>query len=315
MPQKGELHGIFLNCEWCGKEIYRTQSQYKKREHHYCSNKCQSLAKHAATFEDRPCEICGRIMHVSKKSTQRFCSIECQHEWQKTRIGPLNKKFTRQAINCEYCGKEFFIKRYRVNNGQRHFCSKECRQAWYSNIWSQTNEWKETSRVRAAQQLQNNKNITLTKPQILINNLLENMHIRYTNEEPFIFYSVDNYLPEYDLIIEVMGDYWHANPIIYDQINDMQLKNINRDKAKHTFLQNIYGINVLYLWENDILHNIELCEKLIELYINNDGELLNYNSFNYYIDENDYIKIFKDQMYSYQETNYIDVKSLLKIAT
>ena len=96
--------GICLNC---GCEYERGKNTKGK----YCSNKCQSLAKHAATFEDRPCEICGRIMHVSKKSTQRFCSIECQHEWQKTRIGPLNKKFTRQAINCEYCGKEFFIKR------------------------------------------------------------------------------------------------------------------------------------------------------------------------------------------------------------
>ena len=79
---KGQVKGEYVSCHWCGKLIYKTQSQLKKYKNHYCSNRCQSDEKHAATYADRPCEICGKLMHVSKKSKQRFCSMECQNIWQ-----------------------------------------------------------------------------------------------------------------------------------------------------------------------------------------------------------------------------------------
>ena len=120
MPAKGQLSGIYVNCEWCGELVYKTQTNFKRHKHHYCSNKCQALAKHAKTFEDRPCETCGELMHVSKKSTQRFCSTECQRIWQTKQVGELNKKFARQKINCDYCGNEFLIQNYKVNDGHFH---------------------------------------------------------------------------------------------------------------------------------------------------------------------------------------------------
>lgn len=40
------------------------------------------------------------------------------------------------------------------------------------------------------------------------------MNIKYINEKTFKYYSVDNYLVDYNLIIEIMGDYFHANPIL-----------------------------------------------------------------------------------------------------
>jgi endogenous inhibitor of DNA gyrase (YacG/DUF329 family) len=102
MPAKGNLTGTYVPCEWCGKLIYKTPYQLHKHGHHYCSNKCQSEKKHSETYEDRYCEICGELMHVSKKSTQRFCSLECQRIWQTQQVGPLNKKFTQEKINCDY---------------------------------------------------------------------------------------------------------------------------------------------------------------------------------------------------------------------
>ena len=54
-----------------------------------------------------------------------------------------------------------------------------------------------------------------------------------------------------------------------------------KDKRKHTFIKNKYGIEVLYLWETDVNENLELCKELIKLYIKNNGILENYHSFNY----------------------------------
>lgn len=301
MPSKGNKTGVWVKCESCGKLIYRTQYQFNKHKHHYCSNKCQSELKHKNTYENRACEICGKVMHVSKKSTQRFCSDECQHIWQTQQIGLLNKRCTSQYVKCNYCGEEFLLKQYKINDGHPHFCSKECRKKWYSEIWSQSDKWKEESKIRAVNMMKT-LDITQTKPQLIINEMLKDNNIKFVNEKPFIYYSVDNYLPDYNLIIEVMGDYWHSNPIKYASISEMQKKNIIRDKSKHSFLLSKYNIEILYLWEKDILNNPLLCECIISAYLNNKGILENYHSFNYDLIDGQLI-LKADLITPYQDMN------------
>ena len=313
MPAKGQLKGKYVECEWCGKLIYKTPSQLKKHKHHYCSNKCQLERQHVEIYEDRACEICGKFMHVSKKSTQRLCSIECQKIWQTQQTGELNARFTQEKIKCDCCNKEFFIKKYKLENSQKHFCSTECRQEWYATVWSQSDEWKEKSRIRAVEILKNNKIDTLTKPQIAVNELLDLNNIKYTNEDPFVYYSIDNYLPDYNLVIEVMGDYWHGNPLKFDKLNDLQRKNTRRDKAKNTFMKNYYNINILYLWEKDILENLDVCNLLVQLYIYNNGSLENYHSFNYILQE-DKLVLRSNLIEPYQDMDSNKIKEYIKIA-
>lgn len=313
MPPKGKLTGEYVACEWCGKLVYKTLSQLNKYEHHYCSNKCQSEKKHVETYEDRPCETCGKLIHVSKKSTQRFCSTECQKIWQTQQVGELNKRFNREKISCAYCGNEFFIKKYKINLDQNHFCSKECRQEWYANVWSQSDDWKEESRKRAVDILKNNAKTTLTKPQIIINDLLDSCNIKYNNEEPFVYYSVDNYLIDYNLVIEVMGDYWHANPMKFNKLNDLQRKNIGRDKAKRTFIDKYYGIKILYLWEKDILERPDLCMLLIKLYIDSNGAIDNYHSFNYVLHDGS-LALGSKFVQPYQDMNNDKINEYKKVA-
>lgn len=291
MPSKGQLTGYFVKCENCGEEVYKTKSQYNKAKHHFCSTKCQKEFEHKETYEDRICEICGNSFHVSKKSTQRFCSTECQRVWQTKQIGILNPKFIRKEIECEYCGKEYLVRNYKLGSNKHMFCSNKCRQAWYSEIFSQDENWKEESKKRAVRILENKQIDTNTKPQQIINNTLTEMGISYVNEKGFKYYAVDNYLDNYNLIIEVMGDFWHCHPLKYDKNNmkDVHKKRIPRDKAKHTYFINNYGIEILYLWENDIYNNLDVCKILIDKYINNNGMLENYHSFNYHVENNELV--------------------------
>lgn len=282
----GKKNGIYIECEWCGKQIYRTVYQYKKREHHFCSNKCQALKRESETYEHRKCGFCGVDMYVRRSSTKQFCSTRCQNEWQRNRIGFENPKFEGGVLTCQWCGQDYVVGKYKLEHGSR-FCSIECRREWYSKIWSQSDEWKTKSRKRAASLMASNNVCTQTRPQIIMNDILNALNISYTNEEPFVYYSVDNYLSEYNLIIEVMGDYWHCNPIRYDRpINDRQAEIISRDKAKHTFIFKRYGIEILYVWESDLLKSQEKCAALILEYIGRNGELQDYNSFNYNYEDN-----------------------------
>jgi very-short-patch-repair endonuclease len=79
----------------------------------------------------------------------------------------------------------------------------------------------------------------------------------------------DFYLPEINLVIECQGDYWHANPNIFDHNNlsEMQMKNIERDERKRKYLAE-NNINHLFFWENEIIKNIELVKEIILPYIN-----------------------------------------------
>ena len=121
-----------------------------------------------------------------------------------------------------------------------------------------------------------------SKPQLTVNDMLDSLKIVYERESIFEFFSVDNYLVDYNLIIEVQGDYWHTNPLKFtSNITNAQYERIGRDKAKHSYIKNQHNIECLYLWESDILNNPQLCNALIQEYINKSGILRDYNSFNY----------------------------------
>jgi G:T-mismatch repair DNA endonuclease (very short patch repair protein) len=64
--------------------------------------------------------------------------------------------------------------------------------------------------------------------------------------------------------IEVNGDYWHCHPKMYTQSDPRQSVNIKRDKEK---LDKVGQENMLYLWEDDLLHRPEICYRLIKSFL------------------------------------------------
>lgn len=312
MPEKGSKTGVWYNCEWCGQKKYMNTYHYNKMKHHFCSNECSVAWHHAIAYEHRSCEICGKDMYVLKKSPQRFCGQECQSEWQKTRIGFNNPRFEGKEISCEWCGKKYCESNYNIKTRKHYFCSKKCRQDWYSNVWSQRSEWKEESRIRAARILEDGLiSKTNSKPQLILNEMLNEMEISYSNEYNVKYYAVDNYLTDFNLFIEVMGDYWHCNPMKYEFIKyKNQRECVRRDKAKRTYINEHYGIPILYLWESDIVKNPKLCKTIIAEYICNTGVLKNYNSFNYHL-ENEELYLNKNIILAYNELSKQDVDKKL----
>ena len=204
-------------------------------------------------------------------------------------------------VVCNNCGKEFdkipsLAKNVNKQGDTHNFCCYECywqfRKKYYvgDNLYNTGKKMDQNfcNKVREAtlMQYKNGCFDKQTLPQKIINKISENNNINYVNEKIFDYYSVDNYLIDYNLIIEVMGDYFHSNPLLYtdlNEINHIQKKDIDRDKRKHTYIKKYYDIEILYLWESDIKNEPLLCTQLIEMYIKNDGKLRDYNSFNFYL--------------------------------
>lgn len=214
----------------------------------------------------------------------------------------------KEKVICNNCGKEFeripALAKLTNSFGENHnFCCKECywefRKKYYvgDKLYNtgikMSDEFCNKVRENTLKQYSNGILNRQTLPQKKINSILNEMNIKYINEKTFKYYSVDNYLEDYDLIIEIMGDYFHANPTIYnnyDTLNKMQKKDVIRDKRKNTYIKKYYNIDILYLWESDIDNNPIICKKLIEKYIKNKGKLDDYNSFNFLL-YNDTLKL------------------------
>lgn len=303
---------IQCSCEHCGKIIFKTPYRYNMSQNHFCSHKCADEYRRLILTEERFCPICGSSFRTGKNSSKTYCSMKCQGRWQSTQIGKTNPRYRRVESKCEWCSKPIDVKRYLFNNGQLKFCNENCRRKWYSEVFSQSNDWKESSRNRILKEFEDGVISTVnSKPQRILDLILDSMNIEYQREKNIKYYSIDNYIESLNLFIEVQGDYWHCNPKIFQQISLQQKDRITKDKAKHTYVLNHYGTNILYLWESDLYHSFHLCESLIKEFINNNGMLKNYNSFNYHL-EDDRLTLNDVIIYSYQEKNIDEYKTLIQ---
>ena len=295
MNIKGKKLYVLYKCDYCGKD-----------------------------FKEFPCKV--------NEGHNNFCSSECYHLYQKENalVGEESPTYNRVKTTCTNCGKEISKIRshydFKNKYGDNHnFCSKECyweyRKKYYVGDKSPclnrelTEEMINEMRKRSLENSRKSDRFE-TKPQLLLNSYLDEIGIKFEREKIFDYYAVDNYLCDFNLIIEVMGDYWHGNPNKYNEskykMNQIQFKTIHTDKSKNTYLFNYYNIKPLYLWEEDILNNKEVCIKLIEKYISCSGILKDYNSFNYYI-ENDKIKLKQEVITPYQGMPQEKYKHLLKV--
>lgn len=280
--------GHMIICDNCGKMFYRRKYHIDRQNDvngkQFCSVECESEYKHKEAIEIRTCEICGKEYKCKKISTQRFCSRECQGKWQSTQIGIINPRYKHKEVICKWCGEPYMAKNGKVEKGTTSFCSAFCRQEYYRRILCKESKYVEIHRKCALDNLEQKKYSTInSEPQRILDSLLIENNIKFEREFRTNYYSIDNYLPDHNLMIEVMGDFWHCNPMKYDSAKyEMQRKSLSRDKMKHDYILKTYGIEILYLWENDLKNNLSKCLEFIMEYIDNKGVLPNYHSFNYY---------------------------------
>jgi G:T-mismatch repair DNA endonuclease (very short patch repair protein) len=101
-----------------------------------------------------------------------------------------------------------------------------------------------------------------TKIEIIVKEVLDKLNINYIKNFRCDRYIFDFYLLDYNFVIECQGDYWHGNKEYFKDLNEMQLKNIERDKNKIEYLEK-NNIKSLFLWENEIYRFKTNLDKII----------------------------------------------------
>jgi G:T-mismatch repair DNA endonuclease (very short patch repair protein) len=269
-------------CEYCGKTVSIKLSDLSNHEHHFCNLKCLGKwnGERNKNRVEKVCPICGKTYETKRCDSEKSvtCSIKCQAEWQSIhRRGEnaANWQGGGVTITCKVCNKTFETPKHRVELGLTKFCSKECRQEYWVKYVRTSKEFKEKQRIGNAKQWSNpefRKKITKTALNTLgtypretsiektVREYLESKNINHICQ--YIInnkFCVDFFLPDYNIIIEAFGDYWHANPEKYDieSLNEIQIKNIKSDKARIAYLRKC-GYELYIFWESDINNHLKL---------------------------------------------------------
>lgn len=109
-----------------------------------------------------------------------------------------------------------------------------------------------------------------TKPFLEFCKILNELKISFEEEKILDYWCFDLYLKDYNIYIEIDGDYWHSNPRFYPNGPETKSQKINytRDISKNNYCKK-NNIKILRYWEYDILNNKEsiVCnlKELLEL--------------------------------------------------
>jgi very-short-patch-repair endonuclease len=75
--------GKIVNCDFCKKEVYKTQSSLKKAKNNFCSSICANKYQGKDKL-DFICKTCGEKFKWSKSRIQQanptFCSMDCRNQ-------------------------------------------------------------------------------------------------------------------------------------------------------------------------------------------------------------------------------------------
>ncbi len=98
----------------------------------------------------------------------------------------------------------------------------------------------------------------MTKPERDFAKMLKEIGVEFESQKVIKKKIYDFYIPSKNMIVEVDGDYWHANPLIYEgkELNKIQSRNVKNDKYKDTLARG-NGYLLERVWEHDLKNNYQ----------------------------------------------------------
>jgi len=97
---------------------------------------------------------------------------------------------------------------------------------------------------------------SMTSPEEVFANILKEIGVKYETQKVIGAKIFDFFIPHKNMIVEVDGDYWHANPLVYEnkELNKTQTRNVKNDKFKEVLARG-YGYVLERVWEYDLNNN------------------------------------------------------------
>lgn len=207
---------------------------------------------------------------LSKYGKKRICNVEQIIKTNMERYGvkfaPQIPGFVEKRIktSLEKYGTEFPIQSFIIKEKIKQTVNsrtQEQKDAISQKISKMQKErWENLSEDEKEEILKRLHNITTSNIEKRVGIILHDLDINYTHSFYIAHRQFDFLLNDICLILEVNGDYWHANPRLYKKDDVLHFPNGVEKKAERVWLKDTVkcniakrrGYKVVYLWEFDI---------------------------------------------------------------
>jgi len=102
-----------------------------------------------------------------------------------------------------------------------------------------------------------------TWPELEFEKVLKEMNIKYETQKILKGKIFDYYLPDYNTLCEVDGDYYHGNKELFLELNSMQKRNKKNDNYKNLISKGM-GYKIFRVWESELKKDLELVKNRIQ---------------------------------------------------
>ena len=238
---KGLISREKINCKNCGNIFERKRSN---KTIMYCSPECRKEKIQNHVVKD--CDICGNPTKITPSLAAKIkdgvcCSRTCRSQYKKNR--------SRVERVCVSCGNLFLPLKTQVDAYGGKYCGNACRYEHQRPLLARNN-----------QLLQ--QGIT-TRIEILLYSCLDNIGVSYLPQALlFDKFTVDALIPEFNLVIEADGEYWHGHPRFYP-LNAQQKRTVAKDNSRNAYLSKC-GYTILRFWESEFDHIEIIKQKICE---------------------------------------------------
>lgn len=96
----------------------------------------------------------------------------------------------------------------------------------------------------------------MTEPERVFAKMMKEIGVEFETQKVIGNKIFDFYIPSKKMVVEVHGDYWHSNPLIYEEknLNKTQLRNQRNDSYKSNLAKG-NGYLMEIVWEYDLKNN------------------------------------------------------------
>lgn len=252
-----------------------------------CSDQCRILhRKNRRKKSDenvtvtRTCKFCGESFKARRYKPKAFCNRSCASKYY-IQNGTYDKwrlrANERQGFYkpCFVCGTMIYLEpRFKGIDGLVKVCGIDCEKKHFSKLFenggpmsgkhlTQEQKTKQRETMRTKYGVENAymlaKRSVISKPQRELYDILNKYYdCKLEVLLPFhtLRYFADIFIPDLQVIVEFMGNYWHCNPATYEENYWHKKKGLfakqiwEADKERKEILET-FGYNVFPIWESD----------------------------------------------------------------
>lgn len=244
-------------CPVCQTPYMADPGRLKYGRQTTCSRKC-SYALRASKISNattQPCAVCGTPTTRSlshRKSVLSFCSSKCHYA---ARGLGLVSRVVVQPYNISA--------ETRAQMSESQTARNILRKA-LGRYFPHSEATKARLRLTTAKAIAEGRIPRVSKLEFIVKKELEILGLPFVHQKMFRdaqgrFVALpDFYLPDQNLVLEVNGTFWHADPREFPQgpLHPSQRRTLSRYQTKMTRLAQL-GIPVAEVWERDIRADVQ----------------------------------------------------------